>query len=215
MEFEGKKKSWKTRIKNAYIDIKERFIGVIIIAVCISLLWIVMHYVEAVYNLSFYNALKELPNLHPLLGQIFYEIQHRTVKGIFFFYAIGSIFFFPFPLEVVYIQLLKEGNAFGDIFPIIFAGLIIGHNINYFLGRFLGVFFKTSIKKKTRKKINYFLKKYGGVSIFLFNALPLPSPLFNFCAGLFRYPYLKWLPLFLIGQTLNYVIIYYFWLWFL
>ncbi|MBW2981977.1 VTT domain-containing protein [Candidatus Woesearchaeota archaeon] len=203
MEKKHKKQSW---IKRLTAKITNKLIGMAFILFAIIMIGILFQLLELFYGFSVINWFKDLPYIYPLTVHIFNEIEALTERGIFYIYAFGGLFIFPIPNEMIYLRLLKK-FSFEFLLPIIYIGLFIAHNINYLIGRTFGFILKYLFSKSSINKINNYLKKYGAPTIIIFNALPLPSPFFNFCCGVFKYKYIKWVLTAIPGQIINYIII--------
>jgi len=198
-----KKQNWFQRLTT---NISNKIVGIIWLLFAFAMLGILFQLLELFYGFSIINWFKALPYIYPVTIHIFNEIEALTQRGIFYIYAFGGLFFFPVPNEIIYLRLLKT-FSFDFLLPIIYVGLFVAHNVNYFVGRIFGFVLKYLFNKSSIKKISNYLKKYGAPTIFLFNALPLPSPFFNFCCGLFKYKYSKWILTAYTGQIINYIIL--------
>lgn len=198
-----KKQNWFQRLTT---KISNKIIGILFLLFAIVMLSFLFQLIELFYGFSIINWFKTIPYIYPITSHIFSEVEALTEQGIFYIYAFGGLFIFPVPNEILYLRLLKQ-FSFEYLLPIIYVGLFVAHNFNYFVGRIFGFILKYLFSKKSLHKIKNYLKKYGAPTILLFNAFPLPSPFFNFCCGLFKYRYSKWILTAAIGQVCNYVIL--------
>lgn len=139
---------------------------------------------------------------------LFSKLAINTPLDIFIYFSIASIVIFPSPLDLIYLDLLRQGIP--NIFFSVLIGIFIGQNINYFLGRYFAHLIKPLIKMKTQKWIEDKLYKYEGYAIFFFNLLPLPFTVLNFSVGLTQYKYHKWFLLTLSGLLLKIIILTFF-----
>jgi len=203
MEKKNKKQSW---IKRLTTKLTNKIVGIIFLLFAFAMLSILSQLLEIFYGFSIFNWFKTLPYIYPIASHVFMEIEALTDRGIFYIYSFGGLFIFPVPNEMIYFRLLRK-FSFNHLLPIIYLGLLVAHNINYFVGRIFGFILKLFFSKKSTEKIKNYLKRYGSPTILIFNALPLPSPFFNFCCGLFKYPYKRWFLAAYIGQICNYVIL--------
>jgi len=197
------KQNWFKRLTT---KISNKIIGILFLLFAVVMLWFLIQLIELFYGFSIVKWFEGLPYVYPITQHIFSEIRALSEKGIFYIYAFGGMFIFPAPNEILYLRLLKN-FSFEYLLPIIYVGLFIAHNFNYFVGRIFGFILKYLFSKKSLHKIKNYLKKYGAPTILIFNALPLPSPFFNFCCGLFKYRYMKWVFIAILGQVINYIIL--------
>ncbi len=197
------KQNWFQRLT---AKITNKFIGISLILFAIIMTGVLFQLLEIFYGFSVIQWYKNLPYIYPLTRHIFEEMTALTQRGILYIYTFGGMFIFPVPNEILYLRLLKS-FSYGYLLPIVYTGLFIAHNFNYFIGRTFGFILRYLFSKKSLTKIDRYLKKYGFLTIILFNMFPLPSPFFNFCCGLFKYRYTKWLLGSIPAQIINYIIL--------
>ena len=197
--------NWFQRLTN---KISNKLIGILFFLFAITMIWFLFQLLELFYGFSIVNWFEGLPYVYPFTQHVFTEIRALTDRGIFYIYAFGGMFIFPSPNEMVYIQLLRKGLSFDYVLPLLYLGLFVAHNFNYFVGRIFGFILKHLFSKKSREKIRGYLRKYGMPTILIFNLFPfMPAQFFNFCCGLFKYRYTKWVFTAALGQVCNYLIL--------
>ncbi|MBW2977502.1 VTT domain-containing protein [Candidatus Woesearchaeota archaeon] len=195
-------------LKRLTTKISNKLVGILFFLFAITMIWFLFQLLEIFYGFSIMAWFKDLPYIYPITVHIFNEIEALTDRGIFYIYMFGGMFIFPAPNEILYIRLLRDGLSFDYVLPILYLGLFIAHHFNYFVGRTFGFILKHLFSKKSREKIGGYLKKYGMPTILIFNLIPFaPAQFFNFCCGLFKYKYHKWLFAAALGQVSNYLII--------
>ena len=155
--------------------------------------WILLQLLIIFFDFDLLNFFKSLPFLYPTAVSISEEVALRSASGITYFFIFASLFFLPVPLELAYINFIHEGILPANLLLFATFGILLGQIINFFLGKLFGPIFRSFIKKKTRKWVHEKLQQYGIIAIFLMNFLPMPFPLFNFVAGLMKYPFWRWL----------------------
>ncbi|HJX50063.1 MAG TPA: hypothetical protein VJ438_01235, partial [Candidatus Nanoarchaeia archaeon] len=95
--------------------------------------------------------------------------------GAFYTTAIGGLFFIPVPIELTFLASLKAGIPAILLILIYMIGLIIGYTINYKIGSVFSELSKKLITPRKFYKIKVSVNKYGMLTVFLFNLLPLPA----------------------------------------
>ena len=141
------------------------------------------------------------------------HIMGATLLGAFYTTAIGGFFLFTIPLEVLFVKFLRAGRPVLFIFILYFLGLIISFTLNYLVGLKLASLSKKLVSPKKFYKIKGALNRWGALTIFLFNAAPLPAQPLAVILGVFRYNKTRFYVFFLLGQLVKYTvisIIYYF-----
>ncbi len=189
-------------------DIKQKLIALAFIAFAGFCFWLLMELLYLFYGFNMIDWFQSLPYVYPTFKHVFDNIAANTRQGIMYFFSMASIFFFPVPMEILYIRYLRLGLSFEFLYPVVILGIIIGQHVNFFLGRFLGFLIKPFIKKRTRIGLMKRLHKYGTYGIIFMHLFPLPYPLFNFVVGLTRYNYFKWLITMIPALLVNYLVVY-------
>ena len=168
-------------------------ICIILVGVLISLTW---------YKLIYY-----LPFLDKLYVLVRGDIVGVTLLGLFYAQFIGGIFFIPSPDELIFYYSLVKGNPILPAFLVATLGFVLAQIPNYFIGKKLSKPVLHLMPKRRVYKVRRFMQKYGSTGIFLFNALPLPSPILSFVSGLSNYNFSRLIILTILGKSVKYGII--------
>lgn len=132
------------------------------------------------------------------------EIINYSLAGIFYSGFIGGLFFIPLPQEVFFYFGLFKGNSIIYSIIAIMSGYILSQLLNYYIGAKLHKPFMSFISKKKLYKTRRYTNKYGPLSVFLFNFLPLPAPLLTFALGIARYNIYRLFFYITLGSLLKY-----------
>ncbi len=103
--------------------------------------------------------------------------------------ASGYLFFLFMPVEVAFVYYLQ-----GEINVIALNAVAIGtalfsQTIDYLIGFSVSnKFIDKLIGRRRYEKAEKQIEKYGNFTVFLFNALPLSSPVISLAAGMIRHP---------------------------
>ncbi len=138
------------------------------------------------------------------------EIYEGKSDSMFSFGAVhfaGYLFFLLMPVEaafVYYLSFYEEAKLIAIALGTAFVAQLIDYLIGYSLSLKL---IHNFIGEKRLIKAEKHIRKYGNLTIFIFNLFPLSSPVIALVAGMLKYK-LKDLVLYsLIGLLLKYVIL--------
>ncbi len=106
---------------------------------------------------------------------------------------IGHIFFVPLPgEEIMFFYFLSTGLSPAFVILLAVSTALAAQTIDYFIGRLVSEnVIQKFIKKEKYAIAENYVKRYGAPTIFLFNILPLSSPIILLAAGMLRYDFKK------------------------
>ena len=121
----------------------------------------------------------------------------------------GHIFFMTVPTEeLIYVYYLSLGNSKIIMFFLAISTALIAQFIDYSIGYTVRKNLLMDILgKKKEKKFHALINKYGNKVIFLFNVLPLSSPIICLVAGMAKYDLKRTMYYSMLGLGLKYLII--------
>ena len=115
------------------------------------------------------------------------------------------LFFTMTFIELLFAQMIRLGENPLILVPIAVITSMLALTVDYLIGYFFSKSFLSRIIKKNKlEKYEKRIEKYGNPAIFIFNVLPLSSPMLTLAAGLIRYDYKKLLFYSLLGLTIKY-----------
>lgn len=193
-------------LKQFIEDLWLKATGLIILGLVGVLVWILFQLLFMFYGFDVTNWFLDLPYVPDVSSHIVGEITGKSQLGLFYVFAMSSLFFLPVPMEALHISFLRSMDA-SEILFIVVLGIAFGQLINYGLGRLFGFIFRSLFKKKTLRGAREKLEKYGAFAIFFVHFIPFPFQIFNVVAGTLRYPFLMWLLLMLSGLIAKHWII--------
>jgi membrane protein YqaA with SNARE-associated domain len=207
-----KLKIWKKKLKRSYnefiTDLQNKLAAMLFFIFSGVCFWLLMLLLDYFWGFSLVDWVKDLPYVYGTFTHFVEHIKSKTDLGIFYVFAISSLFFLPIPLEALYFNFLRDGFAFEHLFYLAVGGILCGQFINYMSGRFFKFIFAQFIKRKTRKKIRRKLVKYGAFAVTSVHIIPFPFQIFNFVSGLLKYRFFKWLIFMTIGLCIKHVAMY-------
>jgi membrane protein DedA with SNARE-associated domain len=119
---------------------------------------------------------------------IYYGSRDEGMLSFAIVNACGYLFFLFMPVEVAFIYYLQ-----GDINILALNAVAIGtalfsQSIDYSIGLLMSNRFIDNLIGRNRYvKAERYIEKYGNVTIFVFNSLPLSSPVISLAAGMLRH----------------------------
>ena len=119
---------------------------------------------------------------------IYYGSRDEGLLSFAIVNACGYLFFLFMPVEIAFVYYLN-----GDISVLALNAVAIGtalfsQTIDYAIGVLVSdKFIDKLIGRRRYEKAGANIEKYGDVTIFVFNALPLSSPVISLAAGMIRH----------------------------
>lgn len=141
------------------------------------------------------------------VGREIYDEKSESIVSFGLVHFSGYLFFLLMPVEmafVYYLSYFREIELVGVAMGTAFAAQLIDYLIGY---SFSTKFIQSFVGENRIAKSEKYIRKYGNVTILVFNLFPLSSPVIALVAGMLKYS-LKDLILFsVIGLTLKYIIL--------
>jgi membrane protein DedA with SNARE-associated domain len=141
------------------------------------------------YSLAFLFAIAAIVIASMTIGRdIYYGSRDEGLLSFAIVNGAGYLFFLFMPVEIAFVYYLQ-----GDINIIALNAVALGtalfsQAIDYSIGVLLSdKIIDTFIGRHRYEKAEDRLRKYGNIAIFVFNALPLSSPVISLAAGILRH----------------------------
>lgn len=139
------------------------------------------------------------------------EIYGATQESLLSFGIInfaGYLFFLVMPVELAYVYYLHSHLSLFLLFIIALLTALAAQLIDYFIGYYFSTHIIDRLIGRYRyQKAEDEIRKYGNIAIFLFNLLPLSSPIILLAAGMLRHPIKQALLYSSTGLLLKYLLI--------
>ncbi len=141
------------------------------------------------------------------VGRELYEGRSHNLFSFGLIHFSGYLFFLLMPVEMAFIYYL---SWFGEIqlISVAVATAVVAQIIDYVIG--LLVSSKKILSFMSRKRIlkaEKYIRKYGNLTIFLFNLLPLSSPVIALVAGMLRLKFKDLMLYSITGLFIKYLIL--------
>ena len=141
------------------------------------------------YSLAFLLAIAAIVIASLTVGRdIYHGSRDEGLLSFAIVNAAGYLFFLFMPVEIAFVYYLQ-----GDINVIALNAVALGtalfsQTIDYAIGVLLSDrIIDSLIGRRRYEKAEDEIRKYGNIAIFVFNALPLSSPVISLAAGMLRH----------------------------
>lgn len=141
------------------------------------------------------------------IGKDLYEGREQKLLSFALIHFSGYLFFIMMPVEMLFVYYLSWYNEL-MLTVVALATAAAGQLIDYIIGYFFSSQFITKvISEKKILQAEGYIRRYGNLTIFLFNFLPLSSPVISLAAGVLRYN-LKYMVIYSIaGLSFKYLLL--------
>ena len=112
------------------------------------------------------------------------------------------------PVEILFIYYVIDGHNLIVLLGLALATAMAAQIIDYLIGYTVSsqVIYKI-IGEKKYKKAEKYIDKYGNMTVFVFNVLPLSSSVLSLAAGMLRYKFRSMVLYSFFGLSLKYILI--------
>ncbi len=141
------------------------------------------------------------------IGRELYEGRNQSLTSFGLIHFSGYLFFLLMPVEMAFIYYLSHYNEM-ELVWVALVTAFTAQTVDYVIGLFFS--FKTltnMIGEKRILKAENYIRKYGNLTIFAFNLLPLSSPVIALAAGILRFSFKNLLIYSMTGLFLKYLIL--------
>jgi len=123
------------------------------------------------------------------IGQdIYYGSQGKGLLSFAIVSLAGYLFFFFIPVEVAFIYYLTAGENFLLLNIVALVTAMVSQSVDYLIGYSLSTkIIDEFIGRNRYEKAEDEIRKYGNITIFIFNFLPLSSPVISLAAGMLKH----------------------------
>lgn len=135
------------------------------------------------------------------------KMSSSSLLGVFYTGAVGGLFFLYLPVEVFYLNFLRNGMHPVLVGTVFIVGILISFTFNYHIGYFFADISKTFIGPKKFYKMKVIINNYGGLAVFLFNATPLSAQPLGVLLGVFKYDRIRFFIYVILGQVTKAVVL--------
>jgi membrane protein DedA with SNARE-associated domain len=130
--------------------------------------------------------------LSATLGQDFIHGRSQSLGSFSILHFAGYLFFLLMPVELSFIYCASSYAHIILLIAVALGTALSAQAIDYWIGYSIStkLINKYFGEKKSEKAIRT-VRKYGNLTIFVFNLLPLSSPIICLASGMIKYPFKK------------------------
>jgi len=141
------------------------------------------------------------------IGREIYEGRNQSLTSFGLVHFSGYLFFLLMPVEMAFIYYL---SFYSDL-ELIWVALVTAFTAQ-FADYIIGLFFRFKslsaiVGEQRILKAEKYIRKYGNLTIFVFNFLPLSSPVIALAAGLLKYRFKDFALFSVLGLFLKYLVL--------
>ena len=142
------------------------------------------------------------------IGRQIYLGREPDIVSFSIIHFAGYLFFMLMPVEILFTYYLIEDVNLVILLILALVTAMVAQIIDYLIGYLVSnhVIHKL-IGEKKYKKTKKYMDKYGNLTVFVFNFLPLSSSVLSLVAGMLRYRFRNFVIYSLMGLSLKYFII--------
>lgn len=142
------------------------------------------------------------------IGSEIYGFTKQSFTSFAIINFSGYLFFLIMPVELAFVYYLHSHLSIFLLNIVALSTAIGAQLVDYCIGRWLSASFIDNMVGRHRyEKAEEEIRKYGNIAIFLFNLLPLSSPIILLAAGMLKHPLRQALIYSLLGLTAKYLLI--------
>ena len=140
-------------------------------------------------------------------GKELYEGRNQSLASFGLIHFSGYLFFLLMPVEMAFVYYLSYFNDFKMI-GVALATAVSAQLIDYIIGLSVRtVIIQRFVGQKRIENAEKYIRKYGNLTIFVFNLFPLSSPVISVVAGMLKYRFAEFLLFSITGLILKYFIL--------
>ncbi|MFZ0472861.1 MAG: VTT domain-containing protein [Bacteroidales bacterium] len=147
------------------------------------------HKITIQFYLAFLFAVAAIVIASLTIGRdIYYGSRDEGLLSFAIVNAAGYLFFLFMPVEIAFIYYLQGDINILALNAVALGTALFSQAIDYSIGVLLSdKIIDSFIGRHRYEKAEDRLRKYGNIAIFVFNALPLSSPVISLAAGMLRH----------------------------
>ncbi len=134
--------------------------------------------------------------------------QDLSLESFALLHFSGYLFFLLMPVELAFTYCITNGYNMFLLIGIAFSTAIAAQMIDYLIGYSVSAkFLSHLVNPKKHARAIRIINKYGSLTIFIFNLLPLSSPIICLASGAINYPFRKVVTFSALGLLMKYFIL--------
>ncbi|WP_163716529.1 DedA family protein [Mangrovibacterium lignilyticum] len=141
------------------------------------------------------------------IGREIYGVTKVSLISFAIINFSGYLFFLVMPVELAFIYYLHAHLGIFLLNVVAISTGIGAQLVDYYIGRSLSTrFIDKLVGRRRYEKAEDEIRRYGNIAIFLFNLLPLSSPIILLAAGMLKHPLRQAVFYSLMGLVVKYLL---------
>jgi len=141
------------------------------------------------------------------IGRELYADRTQSIQSFVLIHFSGYLFFLLMPVEMAFVYYLSFFDA-AQLIAIALLTATAAQIIDYFIGlSFSGKFIHYFVGEKRIRKAEKNIRKYGMLTVFIFNLFPLSSPIIALVAGMLKFRFRDFLIYSVAGLLIKYLVL--------
>lgn len=141
------------------------------------------------------------------LGREWYEGKNQSIVSFALIHFSGYLFFLLMPVELAYIYYLPFFSNL-EMYAVALLTAVSAQLIDYFIGISVSTTIVNNLVGEERiKNAEKHIQKYGNLTVFIFNVLPLSSSVIAVAAGMIKYRFTGFIVYSTAGLAVKYLVI--------
>jgi membrane protein DedA with SNARE-associated domain len=141
------------------------------------------------------------------VGREIYEGRDQSLFSFGLINFLAYLFFILLPVEIAYVYYLAYYDWI-PLFGVAMATAIVSQTIDYLIGYMMSSKIICDLVGEEKiQKAETKVRKYGYITIFFFNLLPLSSPIIALVAGMLKFRFSKVMFYSITGLIIKYIFI--------
>ena len=141
------------------------------------------------------------------VGREWYEGKSQSLTSFGLIHFSGYLFFFLMPVEMAFVYYLSYFRG-AELIGVAMATAVVAQVIDYLIGLLVSKqIIQKLVSEKSILKAEKYIRKFGNLTIFLFNVLPLSSPVIVLTAGIMKFSFRNLMIYSISGLFFKYLIL--------
>jgi membrane protein DedA with SNARE-associated domain len=141
------------------------------------------------------------------VGRELYQGRTQSIWSFGLIHFSGYLFFLLMPVEMAFIYYLSYYEEV-ELIMVAMGTAVIAQVMDYLIGySFSAKFMHDLVGTKRIQRAERYIRKYGNLTVFVFNGTPLSSPIIALVAGMIKYRFRDLMMYSISGLLIKYIIL--------
>ncbi len=141
------------------------------------------------------------------VGKELYEGRTQSIFSFGLIHFSGYLFFLLMPVEMAFIYYLSYYEEV-ELIAVAMGTAVLAQIVDYLIGySFSAKFMHDVVGSKRIQRAEKYIRRYGNLTVFIFNGTPLSSPVIALVAGIIKYRFRDLMIYSIAGLLIKYIIL--------